>query len=378
MFTTGAFASSVLIFLLMPLAVKIGFQDHPTPRKQHDHATPLVGGVSLILAFALTVIAFLPHDVAPFGLLAAAALLGVTTLLDDVVDLPWFVRLIAQAAAAAILILVDGTQVAGVGALLGMGSLHLGVLSVPFTIFATVGLINAINMVDGVDGLAGGVSVCTLLMFAAASAYAGNAALLAVLVIAVGALCGFLVFNLRLPWQRQARVFLGNSGSEFLGLLIAWGAFRLTQTPQHPVSAILAPFLLALPVIDCLVLIIRRIRAGRSPFAADRSHFHHLMLSGGYSHSEIVIAMCLSTLTIGGAAAVFIKLHWLQPILIVVFLAMMFTYMAVTHSSERTVARLAAIRADLRRIAIGRALLNTGAAGSRALDVAEVGPKMPV
>jgi len=128
---------------------------------------------------------------------------------------------------------------------------------VPFTVFATVGLINAMNMIDGSDGLAGSLGFAALVMLCAAALYAGNLALANRALAVAGAVAGFLFWNLRFPWRTRARTFMGDAGSGFLGLVVAWVAFRLTQNPGHPVTPILAVWLLPIPVMDCLVLIVR-------------------------------------------------------------------------------------------------------------------------
>ena len=114
-----------------------------------------------------------------------------------------------------------------------------------------------------------------------------------------GALAAFLAWNVRLPWRPRAKVFLGNAGSALLGLVIAWSAFRLTQNPGHPVNPVLALWLLPVPVMDCLVLIVRRLQAGRSPFSAGRDHIHHLMQEAGFGPTRAALWLTLFSLCCG-------------------------------------------------------------------------------
>jgi UDP-GlcNAc:undecaprenyl-phosphate GlcNAc-1-phosphate transferase len=125
-------------------------------------------------------------------------------------------------------------------------------------------------------------------------------------------------------------VFLGD-GAEILGLWIAWASFRLTQTPGHPVTPVLAPFLIAPPVIDCLVLIVRRLRARRSPFFADRNHFHHLLLDAGWSSTSVVAVLTGLTLAIGFAAANARRIHVPEPVFPVVYLGAAAAYFLVSR-----------------------------------------------
>src|SRR5690606_33271 len=110
-----------------------------------------------------------------------------------------------------------------------------------------------------------------------------------------GAVLGFLLFNFCFPGRARAHAFMGNSGSALLGLVVAWSCFRLTQNEGHPVSPVLALWLAPVPVIDCLVLIVRRLMAGRSPFSADHDHIHHIMRDAGFS--PLSTALGLATFT---------------------------------------------------------------------------------
>jgi UDP-GlcNAc:undecaprenyl-phosphate GlcNAc-1-phosphate transferase len=155
-----------------------------------------------------------------------------------------------------------------------------------------------------------------------------------------GCVLGFLLFNLRTPWNPRATVFLGG-GSEILGLWVAWASFRLTQTPGHPVTPVLAPFLIAPPVIDCLVLIVRRVRAGRSPFAADREHLHHRLLDAGMSVTGVVLALTGVSFAIGFVAANARRAHVPEPLFPVVYLAAVVGYFFVSRRGGAAWARSA-------------------------------------
>lgn len=333
------FATLALMPLLIWLAPRWGLVCRPGGRRNHTTSTPLVGGIALVLGF-LPAAAFLPvtRPLVALGL-ASALLLGVGVI-DDRSDLRWRYRLAAQALAGAILFYIGGVRIESIGSALGFVDHSLGSLSAPFTIIATVGLINAMNMIDGVDGLAGSVSLAALTMLVAAAVYAGNTLLAQVSVLAAGGVTAVLVFNLRLPWNPRGRVFLG-CGSEILGLVIAWGCFRLTQNPSHPVTPVLAPFLIAPPVIDCLVLIVRRIRSGGSPFLADSSHFHHLLLRAGLSANQVVAAITGTTFAFGLTAALVRRAHLPEPLFVVGFLALCVAYYIWSVRWERRHAPLA-------------------------------------
>lgn len=341
----GSFSGVIaLIYLLDPLARRIGLLDHPGGRKDHAAPTPVTGGLAIALGTMIP--ALLLSEVTPqlLGLGLAAAVLIITGVIDDLKDLRWQYRILAQVVAALCIVLVGDVKVEAIGPVFGLGQMALGSLSIPFTVLATVGLINALNMADGLDGLAGSMALCALVMLIAGSIYSGNAELTHGLTVLAGALAGFLALNMRTPWRKRAYVFLGNSGSAYLGLVIAWAAFRLTQNPDHPVTPVLAPFLIAPPVIDCLVLIVKRIRQGRSPFAADRTHAHHLMLDGGFTPTGVVLTMAAVSCSLGLLAGLALLADVPIPVFAPVYLLITVAWLWLSVRAGRAAALFAALR----------------------------------
>lgn len=135
-------------------------------------------------------------------------------------------------------------------------------------------------------------------------------------------------------------MFLGNGGSMLLGFIIAWTSVRLTQNPAHPVSPVLGPWTLALPLIDCVTLMFRRWRQGRSPFAADRHHMHHMLLDAGFSATRVVLVLAGLSLLLGLGAALALKLGVYRPLLVLVFLVLLAAWYAFSSDYARAVARL--------------------------------------
>ena len=300
-----AFAMTLLLQrMLVPVAARLDLMDYPAGRKDHAQPTPVIGGLAMLLGVLLAAtITAQPMDASVLGFLGAASLLVIVGLLDDKYDIDWRLRILAQIIAALIMIHFGGVRVHYLGHILGLESLVLGPFAVPFTVFATVGIINALNMVDGMDGLAGLLVISALVMLAAAALYSGNMPVFTHALIATGAVAGFLVHNIRHPWQRCARSFMGNAGSALLGLTIAWIAFRLTQNMAHPVTPVLALWLVPVPIIDCLVLIARRVKLGQSPFHADHNHVHHLMIEAGFTPTRAALTLTAFSLACGLTAA---------------------------------------------------------------------------
>jgi UDP-GlcNAc:undecaprenyl-phosphate GlcNAc-1-phosphate transferase len=330
--------TAVLIGLLLPIASQIGMLDLPEGRKDHDVPTPVVGGFAMLVGCGLVLLMMPRQAQVLWAFLAASTMIVAIGMYDDRHDLHWFWRLGVHALAALLMVYWGGVQVQQVGPLLGVQSTGLGVLSVPFTVFATVGLINAMNMIDGSDGLAGSLGLAALVMLGTAAMYAGNVLLADRVLVVAGAVAGFLFWNLRFPWRKRARTFMGDAGSGFLGLVVAWVAFRLTQNPGHPVSPVLALWLLPIPVMDCLVLIVRRLRERRSPFAAGRDHIHHLMSDAGFAPMRIVVVLTGFSLLCGLAAALLLRLHISQPLLLIAYLLLCLGWYLLTRRRERAIA----------------------------------------
>jgi UDP-GlcNAc:undecaprenyl-phosphate GlcNAc-1-phosphate transferase len=341
-----AFALTTLaLLLLQPLAGWLNLLDHPNDsRKDHAHPTPVTGGIAILIGCLVAFFGMQASTASVQAFSAAAVLLVVVGIYDDLHDLRWYWRILAQSLAALIIIYWGGVRVEQLGPLFGLGETSLGALSVPFTVFATVGIINAMNMIDGADGLAGLLGLAALAMLSAAALYAGNAGLASRLSVLCGALAAFLAWNVRLPWRPRAKVFLGNAGSALLGLVIAWVAFRLTQNPGHPVNPVLALWLLPIPVMDCLVLIVRRLREGRSPFSAGRDHIHHFMQDAGFGPTRAAVILAAFSMVCGMAAALAMRLNVPNPVLLAAFLLLCLGWYLLTSTPGRAVAWFGRLR----------------------------------
>ncbi len=325
--------------LLVPFAARVGLVDRPGGRKDHAAPTPMLGGLIILLAMFAT--SAMNHDFASQPLLAfllAGGLLVLVGVLDDLRDLSWKLRIGAQVLAALVMIYVGGVAVQQLSDVFGVRELSLGWLGVPATVFVVVGMINALNMADGVDGLAASQALVSILLFICFALYAGNVATAERLLTVAAAVTGFLVWNVRRPGMPRALVFLGDAGSMLLGFVIAWTAVRLTQNPEHPISPVLGPWTIALPLIDCCSLIVRRLQHGRSPFSGDRDHLHHIFLDAGYSSSQIVVGGMMVSAALGLMAAVALKLGVYRPLLVLSFFLLIAAHYRLTLDRDAAVA----------------------------------------
>jgi UDP-GlcNAc:undecaprenyl-phosphate GlcNAc-1-phosphate transferase len=342
----AAVVTWVLMRLLHPYARQLNLLDFPLGRKDHAHPTAITGG----LAMAVAIILVVSTSTTGYAMASLASFVGASVLLvavglyDDRNDLRWYWRILAQVIASLIMIYGAGVRVEQLGAVFGLDSLALGWLAVPFTIFATIGIINAINMIDGADGLAGLLVAACLVMLAAAALYAGNGWLGGLAMTIAGAVAAFLAYNMRFPWQPRAKAFMGNAGSAFLGLVVAWVVFRLTQNDSHPVNAVLALWLIPVPVMDCLVLTVRRSREGRSPFSAGRDHIHHFMQDGGFGPTQAALLLAVFSLCFGAVAGQAMRMDVPNPVILLAFLLLCVAWYWVSSDRLRALRFFATLR----------------------------------
>lgn len=290
------------IFILIPVANKIGLVDKPQGRKQHVGAIPLIGGISIFTGVALTLSWFgLPMDTHWYYLLCGGTIV-VLGVFDDFLDLSVKLRLCAQVIIA--LVMMYGLQlyVGNLGDLLGTGDIKLGYIGIPFTVVAVIAAINAFNMIDGIDGLAGmlsGVSFVSLTLMMGVGGQLEHAVLPMVLVFAI---IPYLLFNLDLVGKGKGKIFMGDAGSMLIGLSVIWLLIIGSQSDSASFRPVTALWVIAIPLMDMVAIMIRRMRKGQSPFMADREHLHHIFLRLGLnSRQSLVIITSLASMlaTIG-------------------------------------------------------------------------------
>ncbi len=311
------------------LAHRVGAVTAVRARDVHSKPTARLGGVAIFLGIAggIVLASSIPFlspvfeaSRAPWGVLAGAALVCGLGFADDIWDLDWMAKLAGQILAA-LLMAWGGVQLVTVPiAGLTIGSSYL---SLSATVLVVVVAINAVNFVDGLDGLAagmiaiGGLAFFTYTYLLARSATPGDYSSLASLILAVlvGACVGFLPHNLH-----PARIFMGDSGSMVLGLMIAAAAIVVTgqidptvvserETIPAFIPILLPLMVVAVPLVDMAAAVIRRTLRGQSPFTPDAHHLHHLLLRAGHSHrwAVAVLYMWTAVLSFGTVSTVFLS-----------------------------------------------------------------------
>lgn len=291
-----------LIRFLTPRAERYGLIDHPSAgRKDHAGKTPTVGGLAIVLGLtAAALLSQFAGQVHP-AFWAGLLLVAITGAADDVFELQPAFKFAAQIAAALLMIYWGEMILYSLGDLVSEEPLLLGRFAVPLTVFAVIGVVNAINLCDGADGLAGGLVFIALFWLAMASAASAHGSTLVLALALLGCIAAFLAFNLRTPWRSRAAIFLGDAGSLSLGFVLAWLTVDAAQSQTPLFAPVTAIWLVAIPLSDTLLCMVRRLLRGQSPFRADRTHLHHILIDLGMPVARAVALILLLAFVLGGA-----------------------------------------------------------------------------
>ncbi|MFM2138033.1 MAG: hypothetical protein RJA57_340 [Bacteroidota bacterium] len=267
--------------------------DLPSDRKEHRIPIPTFGGVAVVAGLLTSILLWLPLAEFPKQVLFILSVLILLCLgiYDDLRDLPARYKFAIQIGLSAA-IAFSGVRIVSAGGIFGIGELPVPLQYIS-TIITITGITNAFNLIDGIDGLAGGMGFMSLLTLGIFLARCGDGPGSVIAFSLAGALLGFLYFNLN-----PARIFMGDTGSLVLGFVIAVLCIRFMMLnavaffPPVPHGAMFALTIVWLPVFDTLRVFLQRIRNGRSPFLADKTHIHHLLTNKGYSHEVATWTIC--------------------------------------------------------------------------------------
>ncbi len=306
---TGIVAFSttlVLTILVRKFAFKYGVCAQANQRTVHQYAVPLLGGVALFVAFLVSfaiIFSFSDEFMTPlveelFVFLVGGAIILLLGAFDDIKGADWYEKLSAQFLAA-IIVISFGYKITAVHIPFS-GQLSLGWLGVPITLLWIVGITNALNLIDGLDGLAAGISFGAACMILFVSLWFDNILSAFPAAILAGSLAAFLIFNFN-----PAKIFLGDSGSLFLGFMLACFSINGTFRDSSAVALFIPVIVMGIPILDTFLAILRRLRKHVHPFTADKEHIHHRLLSIGFSHRQVVLIM-IGISYLWGIAAVMI------------------------------------------------------------------------
>jgi UDP-GlcNAc:undecaprenyl-phosphate GlcNAc-1-phosphate transferase len=336
-----------LSVLIWRLSTRFRLYPKIRERDVHTRPTPRLGGVAMFLGMvvAVSVASRIPQLSLVFadsgkvlGLLGAATIIVLIGVADDIWDLDWMTKLAGQIIAAGLLAW-QGVQISTLP--IGGVTIVSPYISLIITVLAVVLVMNAINFIDGLDGLVAGVALIAasvffvytyILQLQAQTEYFNLASLITAVLI--GACIGFLPLNFY-----PAKLFMGDAGALLVGLLMAASAITVTgQVDPGVISQpdklnayllpafipILLPFaVLLIPLLDFGLAVVRRLRAGKSPFAADRMHLHHRLLDMGHSHLQVVLIFYGWTFVISvGCLSYMFLPFWLASTLVIIGLVL--------------------------------------------------------
>jgi len=307
------FTSLSFVVFAVPQIVNIAlkkhlFDDPVESRKVHKRQVSNFGGIALFFSFLFTYTLFIPAEEIPQAniIIAAALILFLTGLKDDLLVLGPMVKFLAQITSALILTIGGGFHVEHLQGVIGVYQIPqtIGIL---FSTLFIVGVINAFNLIDGIDGLAGTIGMITMFTFAILF-YEHSEQAWSMLALSLGAaLLGFLYYNVT-----PARIFMGDSGSLFVGLIAAVCSIKYLNIEQPSEFAgglrkgseiTMVASMLMVPVFDTLRVFTLRLLKGTSPFKADNNHLHHRLLSMGLNHIQ-------ATSILSGCMILFIVIAW--------------------------------------------------------------------
>ncbi len=225
------------------------------------------------------------------SLYLCALFIMIFMIFDDFISIKPIYRIIFQCLITTLMILMSGEYLVQVGDLLSLGEISLGFLSIPFTIFCVVGLMNAFNMIDGLNGICASLALIPIMYVT----YLGNFSY--GLLIPIGAILGFLAYNLGYLGKKRG-VFLGDSGSNMLGFAVGFICIEYSQNINHAsyINPVTALWLVALPLIDCIAVMVSRSLKGIMPFRPGRDHLHHRLLDLGIKPKRILLIFITSSM----------------------------------------------------------------------------------
>ncbi|EAA5310427.1 TPA_asm: UDP-N-acetylglucosamine--undecaprenyl-phosphate N-acetylglucosaminephosphotransferase [Salmonella enterica subsp. enterica serovar Enteritidis] len=318
--------TTIFIFLARKVAIKIGLVDKPNFRKRHQGVIPLVGGISVFAGicfmFGLSDY-YIPH--LSLYLICAGVLVFVGAM-DDRFDISVKIRAVVQAVIAVVMMVIAKLHLGSLGYIFGPWELVLGPFGYFLTLFAVWAAINAFNMVDGIDGLLGGLSSVSFAAMGLILWFDGQTSLAMWCFAMIAAILPYIMLNLGILGRRY-KVFMGDAGSTLIGFTVIWLLLETTQGKTHSISPVTALWIIAIPLMDMVAIMYRRLRKGMSPFSPDRQHIHHLVMRAGFTSSQAFVLITLAAAILAGVGVTAEYSHFVPEwVMLVLFLLAFFLY----------------------------------------------------
>lgn len=297
--------------LVIRLAKRWGAMDAPCDRKVHTCAMPRMGGLAIYAGFVVAVLMTQSIDAKLFGILIGCTIIIILGVVDDIKGISPKVKLAVQTIAALVVVMF-GVKVSFLTNPFA-DLLFLEKLAIPFTVLWIVGVTNAVNLIDGLDGLAAGTSGIAAVTIAVVAFGEGYLAVAILAVILAASVFGFLPFNFN-----PAKVFMGDSGSMFLGFTLSVLAVVGLTKSATIISIFIPVVILGIPIFDTLFAIIRRSLNGTPIFQADKEHLHHQLLNMGLTHRQTVLTIYAVNLCLGSSAVLMSLMAPPQAVIILI------------------------------------------------------------
>lgn len=286
-------ATALMLRLMHPVAVLIDLLDKPCNRKRHTGSVPLIGGVAVFAGVTIAMLFNAELPLQPRLFLVSAAMMVFIGMLDDKFSLSVSIRLAGQFIAASVIIFGGDMYISNLDNLFGFGMVDMGAWGIVFTYLAVLAAMNAYNMIDGIDGLLGAMGMVAFFSISVLSALTVQSDLYLFSMLVGFALIPFMICNLSVS-SKYRKVFMGDAGSMFVGLAIVW---MLTQGTQPQFSAVdnfnpvTSLWVVAIPIMDMVTIMTRRIKNGRNPMMPDRDHIHHFYLRAGFAPRKTLLIL---------------------------------------------------------------------------------------
>ncbi len=304
---TATLVGAGLTPIVRNLAHRWGALDHAlTSRKIHGKPIPRLGGIAIVVAFYAPLLALLFIDTSAgrifysdpgraFGLFAGGAAIAAVGIWDDVKGANAKTKFLVQFAVAGMMYAL-GFRIDHIANPFG-APIPLGWFSLPFTLLWITGVVNAMNLIDGLDGLAGGVALIAITSTFSIAILHGQPLMVLFTAALGGAVLGFLFYNFN-----PASIFMGDTGSMFLGFVLATTAIQTNLKSSTTVAIVVPIIALGVPIADTLLAMARRAARGVPLFSGDRGHIHHRLLASGLTQRQAVLVIYAACLVLGGVA----------------------------------------------------------------------------
>lgn len=304
--------------LVRRFAFKIGAIDIPKDnRRMHKKPTARIGGLAIIFGFTVATLCFAQPSRQLYGTLAGAAIIAVMGVIDDCKNLPAKLKFVIQIIAALVVVFAGDIKIDVFTNPNFLSDNPYWVLpewlSVTLTVIWIVFITNAVNFIDGLDGLAAGVSAIMSISLVFISIRVGEYSIAILGIALMGSCFGFLPFNFN-----PAKIFMGDTGSTFLGFMLATLSIQGVFKSYAVISFAVPLLILGLPLFDALFAMIRRILRGQSPMTADRGHLHHRLVDMGFSQKQTVFILYAISGVLGITAVLLAESGVLRALLLVI------------------------------------------------------------